>query len=149
MNNKLFTPIDIKTKLSTLWIFVLIAMIYADIIGFLSPGTLEAMMTGDVGIDLTPTVLVIISFVQMIPISMILFSRILQDRPNRWLNIFAGAFTILYVTAGGSWDKPSYIVFATIEIIAMLTIIWSAWNWTPTKQTAASSTYPTSTNSGL
>ena len=32
---------DIKVKLSMLWIFVMFNMVFADIIGFLNPGTLE------------------------------------------------------------------------------------------------------------
>ena len=129
MINKLFAPIDIKTKLSTLWIFILLNMIYADIIGYLEPGTLEAIMAGDFGFEMTPAILLVISLVQAIPIAMVLFSRILQDGINRWANIIAGVITILYVVGGGSWDQTSYMVFGTIEVVAMLSVIWSAWRW--------------------
>jgi hypothetical protein len=33
-----------KEKLSTLWIFVMFNMVFADIVGLLNPGTLEEMM---------------------------------------------------------------------------------------------------------
>jgi len=37
--------------------------------------------------------------------------------------------TLLYVLGGGNWESVSYPVFATLEVIAMLGIIWLAWNW--------------------
>lgn len=129
MNNKLFAPIEIKTKLSTLWIFILLNMIYADIIGYLEPGRLEAMMAGEFGFEMTPAILVAISLIQAIPISMVLFSRLLRDGVNRWANVIAGIITLVYVVGGGSWDKPSYLVFGAIEVAALLVVLWSAWRW--------------------
>ena len=120
---------NMKAKLSTLWIFVMFNMTFADIIGFMEPGTLQTMMAGDVGFELTPAVMAVISLVQAIPIAMILFSRLLNYNLNRWANIIAGVITILYVTGGGNWDRASYMVFAAIEIVAMVFIIWTAWKW--------------------
>ena len=37
-----------KSILSTLWIFVLLNMIFADIVGFIEPGALENIMAGEV-----------------------------------------------------------------------------------------------------
>lgn len=129
-SNNPFTPVDIRSRLSTLWIFVLFNMAFADIIGFIEPGTLEAMLAGDFGIEITPVLVVVISLVQAIPIAMIAVSRLLNNqRVNRWANIVAGVLTLLYITGGGSWDKTSYIVFVSIEIVGLLAIIWSAWRW--------------------
>lgn len=133
-NTRLFEMADMKAKLSTLWIFVLFNMAFADIIGFIEPGTLEALMAGDFGFELTPAIVVVISLIQALPIAMILFSRLLRYGVNRWANIVVAAITILYVTGGGNWDKTSYIVFATIEIVALLYIIWSAWKWPAAEQ---------------
>ena len=67
-------------------------------------------------------------------------SRLLRDGINRWANIIAGIITILYVVGGGSWDKTSYLVFGTIEVVAMLSVIRSAWRWpVPAKTNAAPS----------
>jgi hypothetical protein len=124
------TPVDIRTKLSTLWIFVMFNMVFADIIGLIEPGTLEAMLAGDFGFEITPALVVVISLVQAIPIGMIVVSRLMNNpRVNRWANIGAGVLTLLYITGGGSWDKTSYIVFASIEIVGLLAIIWAAWKW--------------------
>lgn len=125
-----FTPVDMRSRLSTLWIFVLFNMAFADIIGFVEPGSLEAMMAGDVGFDITPALMVVISLVQAIPIAMIVVSRLMSNRRvNRWANIVAGALTLLYITGGGDWEATSYIVFAAMEIVGLLSIIWFAWKW--------------------
>lgn len=59
---------------------------------------------------------------------MILLSRVLTYRVNRWANIIVSIITILFVLGGGN-TSLSYIFFATVEIVAMLFIIWYAWTW--------------------
>jgi hypothetical protein len=120
---------DKKVTLSTLWVFVLFCIISADIIGFLEPGALGKISNGDVGFELTPALILIFSLVQAIPIAMILVSRWFRRDVNRWLNIAASVLTLLYVLGGGSWGSPSYVAFVSLEVVAMLGIIWLAWNW--------------------
>lgn len=78
------TKMDIKVKLSTLWIFVIFNMVFADIVGFMNPGALEEIITGAVGIEITQELLLVFSILLEIPIAMIVLSRILQYRANRW-----------------------------------------------------------------
>jgi hypothetical protein len=56
---------------------------------------------------------------------MIYFSRVLPYKPNRWVNIIAAIFTIIYVIGGGS-ATPHYIIVAGIEVIICLVIIVKA-----------------------
>ena len=74
-------------------------------------------------------IMVLISLFQAIPIAMILLSRWVRRDVNRWLNIAASLLTLLYVLGGGNWESASYPVFATLEVVALLGIIWLAWNW--------------------
>lgn len=117
---------DIKVKISTLWIVVLFNIVFADIVGLVHPGTLEKMMTGDVGFEITQELLLVFSILLQIPIVMIFLSRILPNSANRWANTFAGIITIVFVIGGGS-NTLSYIFFATVEVICILLIIWYAW----------------------
>ena len=126
-------PMSVNTEarnvmLSTLWIFVVFNIIVADIVGFLNPGTLEAIITGSTGFELTQGLLLVFAVLLQIPITMILLSRVLTHRINRWANIVASVITILFVIGGGN-TSLSYIFFATIETVAMLFIIWYAWTW--------------------
>jgi Sec-independent protein secretion pathway component TatC len=119
---------DRKVLLSTLWVVVMFNMAFADILSFIVPGNLEEMMTGSVGFQFTPGLILIFAILLEIPIAMIILSRVLKYRINRWVNIIASVITILFVIGGGSTDIH-YIFFATIETVCMLLIIWFAWKW--------------------
>lgn len=127
--NKLIEIQDKKVTLSTLWVFVMFCIAYADIIGFLEPGTLEKIINGNVGFELTPPIIVVISLLQAIPIAMILVSRWFRRDVNRRLNIVAAALTLLYVLGGGNWASTSYVVFVALEVVALLGVIRLAWTW--------------------
>lgn len=126
--NEKTAKMDMKVKLSILWIFVMFNMVFADIVGFMNPGALEDIITGAVGFQITQEVLLVFSILLEIPIAMIVLSRVLKYRTNRWANIVAGVITILFVIGGGS-TYLSYLFFATIEVVCLLLIIWYAWNW--------------------
>lgn len=117
---------DIKIKISTLWIVVMLNILSADIIGFMNPGDLMKVLIGDVGINITQELLLIFSILMEIPIAMVFLSRVLKPRFNKWANIIASLITIVFVIGGGD-TYPSYIFFASVEIMCMLLIIWYAW----------------------
>lgn len=119
---------DMKVKLSTLWVFVMFNMVFADIVGFMNPGALEEIITGTVGLEITQELLLVFSILVEIPIAMILLTRVLKYRANRWANIVAGVITVLFVIGGGS-TYLSYMFFATVEVVCILLIIWYAWKW--------------------
>ena len=127
-NNKTM-GIDIKALLSTLWIFVLFNMIFRDLHEFGRPGFLEEIMTGIVnGVQITEGLMLLGGIMAEIPISMVLLSRVLKYRINRWANIIAGAITIVIVIQNGPADLDD-MFFATIEIVSLSFIVWCAWKW--------------------
>lgn len=120
--------VDRKILLSTLWIFVLINMVYADIIGMLRPGYLELL--DRVSQELSSGTVLTFSILMEVPIAMILLSRILARKSNRVVNFVAIPISIAYVIFGGLDDPPiSYLFFGTIEILAMLFILGIAFKW--------------------
>jgi len=118
--------IDTRVKLSTLWIVVIVYMIFADIFSIIlelyQKGTLGEMPTE------AKTMMALAAFLTSIPILMIYFARVLPYKSNRLLNIIAGIFTILYVVGGGLL-LPHYIIVASIEVVILATIIVKAWKW--------------------
>jgi uncharacterized BrkB/YihY/UPF0761 family membrane protein len=116
-----------QTVLSTLWIFVVLNYLYADIVLLIvkpaASQTAAARMTG--GVVLGFAVLMEISLV------MVLLSRVLPYRANRWANIVAGAESTGFVAFPlfGGAPPPYYIFFSTIEIACTLFIVWYAWTW--------------------
>ena len=120
---------DKKALLSTLWIFVLFNLIFRDIHEFFRAGLLEEIITGVVnGTQVTEQVMLIGAVMVEIPILMVLLSRVLNYRINRWANIIIGAITIALVIAMGQKDLDD-LFFATVEVIALSVIIWVAWKW--------------------
>ncbi len=120
--------IDRKVLLSTLWIVVMFNMLKADTLSLYIPGAADelAKTAGE-----TPIPLLMLggAIMMEIAIVMILLSRVLAYRLNRWLNIIASIITIVFVVGGGS-SYPHYIFIAMVEIVCLLLIIWFAWQWT-------------------
>lgn len=120
---------NMQTRLSTLWVFLMFNMVFADILSFMYPGFLGEVMAGRAGgVQITPAFLLAAAVLTEIPIAMIVLSRVLTHRANRWANIVAGVVTAIYV-AGGSSTYPHGIFFAAIEVACALLIVWSAWRW--------------------
>ena len=119
--------IETKTLLSTLWIVVMINMLKADILSLFIPGAAEelARTAGD-----TPIPLLMLGGAVMMEIStlMILLSRVLKYRVNRWANIITSLITIAFVI-GGRVSYPHYLFIAAVEVVCLLLIIWFAWTW--------------------
>ncbi len=114
---------DVKVRLSTLWVFVLFNFLYADVMGLFDP---------KLSSQLTQEALLAASFLMEIPIAMVLLSRVLKDRPNRWANVMAGGFMAVVQAATlfvGSGPTAYYVFFSAIEIASLLFIVWTAWRW--------------------
>ncbi|HLQ83623.1 MAG TPA: DUF6326 family protein [Pseudogracilibacillus sp.] len=120
------TNLDIREKISILWIVVMINMIFADILSFMQPGFLNDIITGNTPFEITQEILLIFAVILEIPIIMIFLSRILKAKTNRWANIIASVITIIFVVGGGSLALH-YIFFATVEIVILLLIMMYAW----------------------
>ncbi len=119
----------ISTKISTLWVVVMINMVFADILSFMDPEFLTQVATGVVsGITITPMFLLLAAIFVEVGILMIYLTRALNRRASRIVNLIAVTITILFVVGGGSL-KPHYIFFASIEVITMVYIAYLAWTW--------------------
>lgn len=120
--------IDRKVLLSTGWTFVLFNMVYADIIGMLRPGYIDLL--DQMSRQLSPGSVLTFSVLMEVPIGMVLLSRVLERKANRWANLVAVPISILYVVFGG-WTNPpaSYLFFGSVEILTMLGLGVLAWTW--------------------
>ena len=113
---------DVKFRLSTLWVFMLFNYLYADVMAGFDP---------EIPRNMSREALLAFSFLMEIPVAMVLLSRVLKYRPNRWANLLAGAFmAVVAVSAlliGGT--TLYYAFFSAIEIPCLLFIVWTAWRW--------------------
>jgi hypothetical protein len=113
---------DIKVRLSTLWVFMLLNYLYCDVVGLYD----RTFTT-----NLSQGALLAASFLMEIPIAMVLLSRVLKRRPSRWANIVAGAFMTVVQFGSFVVGTPTtyYTFFSVIEIACLLFILWTAWRW--------------------
>jgi hypothetical protein len=120
---------DSKVLLSTLWIVVMINMLKADILSLYIPGALDEVAKTSVSTATPIPQLMLGGAIMMeISIAMIVLSRVLNYKINRWTNIITSIITIVFVVGGGV-SYPHYIFIATVEVICLLSIIWFAWKW--------------------
>ena len=120
---------DMRARLSLLWVFVMLNMFYADVLSFMSAGTLKDILAGHAGqIAITPNFLLLAAVMTEVPIAMVVLSLVLPHRAARWANVGAAVFTIAYIIGLGS-ASPHYVFIAGIETLACIVIAWQAWTW--------------------
>ncbi|HEV2197017.1 MAG TPA: DUF6326 family protein [Candidatus Acidoferrum sp.] len=130
---------DRKGTLSTLWIFAMLNYIYADVLTLTDvlgdPNITKKLGTGYVGgVHVTPGSLLAAAILMETAIAMVLLSRILKYRANRWSNIIVAvihtAAVFLSFFVGGIPSQVTYYTFfAAVEILCTLFIVWYAWTW--------------------
>ncbi len=130
---------DRKGTLSTLWIFAMLSYIYADVLTLTDvlgdPDVTKKLGTGYVGgVHVTRGSLLAAAVLMETAIAMVLLSRILKYRANRWSNIVVAiihtAAVLLSLFVGGIPSRVTYYTFfATVEILCTLFIVWYAWTW--------------------
>ena len=123
-NKKTAETIDRKVLLSSLWLFAMLTYTYGDVVTLMDP-----IKHGS--IQLTEGFLLGGSIFMMIPITMVLLSRILKYRASRWASLIAGTImTItLALTLFVAVPTTYYAFFTVIEIACTALIVWYAWTW--------------------
>jgi hypothetical protein len=102
---------------------MLLNYLYCDVMGLYDP-TLSGSLSRDA--------LLAASLLMELPILMVLGSRMLDNRPNRWANVMAAGFMAVVQVATlfvGSEPTAYYVLFSAIEIACLLFIVWTAWRW--------------------
>jgi hypothetical protein len=124
-SNKKTTQVrDVKAILSTLWLFAILTYTYGDVVTLMDPVKHGSM-------QMTQGFLLGGSIFMMIPISMVLLSRILGYRASRLASIIAGTIMTVALTLTLFVAVPTlyYAFFSVIEIVCTALIVWYAWKW--------------------
>jgi hypothetical protein len=124
---------DRKAVLSSLWIFLTANYIYCDVLSHMDSAVIKDLITGTIGsIQVTQVFLLTAAIMMEIPFAMIILSRVLNYKANRWANITAGAvMAAIQLATMGMGTPPTlhYLFYSIIEIACSLFIIWYAWKW--------------------
>jgi hypothetical protein len=124
--------VNVKIKLSALWIVLMFCYTYADILGFYAPGNLEELLSGEIaGIKMTQSMLLGSAILMVIPSLMVFLSLILKSNINRLVNILAGIiyFIVLVSTLFTGRNPAYYLLFAAVKAVLLVLIVWLSWNW--------------------
>lgn len=128
--------VNVKIKLSALWIALMFLYTYADILGFYAPGNIEELISGEIaGIQMTQELLLGSTILMAIPSVMVFLSLALNAKANRLVNIIIG---LVYIVVLGSTfltgrNPAYYILFAILKAVLLVLIVWQAWKW-PTQK---------------
>ncbi len=114
---------DPRVLLSTLWIVILFNMIVRDLHEFVREGYIEQMMV----INIPETTMLVYAVIAQIPILMVLLSRILKEKTNKWFNIVAAVVTSLGLLSTLPSADLDDILFACTGNIFLLIILRVAW----------------------
>ncbi|HEX2947400.1 MAG TPA: DUF6326 family protein [Clostridia bacterium] len=134
---KIFGIKDRKVLLSTLWIFVTLNYLYCDVLSLMDPDLLKQFLTGTVGsMHMTQGVLFGAAILMEIPISLVLLSRILKYKANRWANMVAGTIMTVVQLSSLFTGAPSlyYNFFSIIEITCTIFIFIVALKWSKNEE---------------
>jgi hypothetical protein len=115
---------DTKTILSALWLFAMLTYTYGDVVTLMDP-----VKHGS--IKMTEGFLLGGSIFMMVPITMVLLSRLLKYRANRWASIIAGTFMTISLTLTLFVAVPTmyYAFFTVIEVACTALIVGFALKW--------------------
>lgn len=125
--------IDVKIKLSFLWVALSFLYIYNDIFTILQAGNVAQLVNGAIdGIKFDQTVLFGSAVLMALPIFMVVLSLILRANMNRKVNISMGIFhAVLLIpplfAPGELWAY--YALYMIYEGLFISLIIWTAWKW--------------------
>ncbi|MEJ2598253.1 MAG: DUF6326 family protein [Anaerolineales bacterium] len=138
--------INVRIKLSALWISLMLLYIYADILGFYTPGNIESVVAGEIGgIQITEGFLFMMAMWMAIPSVMVFLSLTLKANLNRWVflsltlkanlnrwvHVLVGIISLVALGATFFVGEFSarYTFQAILESVLIALIVWYAWKW--------------------
>ena len=121
--------INVKLKISALWITIMFCYVYGDYIEIYIPGVLAEAMEVKATAE-TQLEFFAVAFLMVIPSVMIFFTLVLKPKINRWLNIILPMFYILLligVNLSGGW--AFYLFLTSVEIVISIAILMYSYKW--------------------
>lgn len=121
--------INVKLKISALWIAIMFCYVYGDYIQIYVPGILAKAMEVKVTAE-TQWQFFAVAVLMAIPSVMVFFTLVLTPKVNRWLNIILSmAFIFMLVAVNLTETWAFYLFLTAIEIVISMAIVWYAFKW--------------------
>ncbi len=133
-NQKTAEMVNMKVKLSMLWLFGEVILLTFLVLEFMEQGVMEGIIAGNMrGLPLGSGTLLFYAVSLLIPLVMAFLSLTMKDSMNRWANIIVGiVYTGLYLMDLVAHLAVPYayaILMGIASVVAQLLIVWYAWKW--------------------
>ena len=118
--------VDVKTKLSALWVAHMLSTTHADVLRLYDP---EGAFSG---VQITPDFMLVSAITMVTTIFMVVLSLTLKDKANRRANIIVGILWVAYdlMFLSSTLASPAYEIFyGVVYLIFSALIVWHAWKW--------------------
>jgi hypothetical protein len=119
--------IDIKIKLSALWVALMLTYLLGDVLRIFS-GDFKA---GEIGGKQIPQAMYLgLAVLMVIPVIMVFLSLTLKYPVNRWANIIIAIFLFLFNLIGLPTYPSAYDKFLiVVGLVFNALTVWYAWKW--------------------
>jgi len=118
---------DVRIKLSALWVALMLTYLLGDVLRLYS-GDFTAGEAG--GIQLTQAVWLGVAILMVIPVVMVFLSLTLKDQANRRANIIVAIFFFGFNLIGLPTYPSAYDKFLIIVgLVFNALTVWYAWKW--------------------
>jgi Family of unknown function (DUF6326) len=122
--------IDVRLKISALWIAMLFLFAYGDIFGFFAPGQIEEVIGGEIsGLEITQVFLFVVSLYIAIASAMIFLSLVLAPKVSRWTNVVLPILYVVSIVASAVGESAYFWFLSIAESALLLLIVRYAWTW--------------------
>jgi len=123
-------PIDVRLRISGLWVAMLFVFAYVDLFSLYRPDTRADLDAGRLaGFDVNQTFLLLTTLYIVIPSLMVYLTLVMRPRTNRLVNIIVAAGYGLTIIGGAVGEWNYYLLGSVIEVILLALVIHHAWTW--------------------
>lgn len=123
-------PVNVRVKISALWITMLFVFAYIDIFSFFRPDVRVDIEAGEIGgFTIGEGFLLATTLYILIPSLMVFGVLVFRPTVNRIVNVVLAAFYALTIVAGAIGEWGYYILGSVIEVGLLGAIAYYAWTW--------------------
>jgi hypothetical protein len=114
------------SRLSALWVFVLLSMLFRDIHELANPEFVEQMLSQTV----PESLLLVAGIILAMPIFMVPLNHLLPPVWSRRANLLVVLIIAVAIITNPPGDLDDYW-FTALELVGLAAIAWLAWRWRP------------------
>lgn len=123
-------PIDVRLRISALWIAMLFVFAYVDLFSLYRPDVRADLANDKVSaFDTDQTFLFMVTIFIIIPSLMVYLTLVMRRSINRVVNMTVAVFYALASlgSAVGEWNY--FILGSVVEAVLLLVVVHHAWTW--------------------